>query len=345
MKPKTVIAISGGIDSLVAASLLKERGHHLLGVHFFTGYQDLSREQVQGVAQQLNIPLEIVDVSSLFRRSVVDYFVATYKNGKTPNPCLVCNPDIKFGAVMTVTRRMGADWLATGHYARIHRYSDGTCRLFKGKDGRKDQSYFLAFLSQVQLSRALFPLGSMTKAVVRRLGAERGLAPVEGRESQDVCFIKGSCQKFLVERGGIDPRSGPITDVHGRIIGTHSGLYQFTVGQRRGINCPASEPYYVIDINPWENRLVVGFKADLPVSRCRLSDVRWIGRPPSLEGVRVMVRIRYRHQAVSAKFEPDESGGGMLLFDTPEPAVTPGQGAVFYRESEVLGGGWIERCR
>ncbi|AOY59156.1 MULTISPECIES: tRNA 2-thiouridine(34) synthase MnmA [Desulfococcus] len=344
MKPRTAIAISGGIDSLVAASLLQERGHRLMGIHFFTGYQDLSMEQVQGAARQLNIPLEIVDVGDLFHRRVVDYFVTTYQKGLTPNPCLVCNPDVKFGAVMTIARQMGADWMATGHYARIRRYPDGTCRLFKGRDSRKDQSYFLAFLSQVQLSRALFPLGSMTKTAVRRLGAERGLSPIEGRESQDVCFIKGSCRKFLVERGGIEPRPGPISDVHGRIIGTHSGLHQFTVGQRKGINCPASEPYYVIDTVPGENRLVVGFRTEMGVSRCRLSSIRWIGRPPSGR-IRLRARIRYRHQAVPATFEPDDRGGGTLLFDAPEPAVTPGQGAVFYRESEVLGGGWIERYR
>lgn len=344
MKSKTAIALSGGIDSLVAASLLKDRGHRLFGIHFFTGYEDLPPDRMTRVARQLNIPLEVVDVSDVFRRAVVDYFVETYEKGKTPNPCLVCNPAIKFGAVMALAEKMGADRMATGHYARVFRDPAGPFRLFKGVDTKKDQSYFLAFLSQAQLSRALFPLGDMTKTAVRRFAAENGLVPAEDRESQDVCFIKASYGKFLVETGRVVPRPGPISDAGGRVIGTHSGLHQFTVGQRRGINCPAAEPYYVLEIDPRENRLVVGFKADLPVSRCRLSNVMWVARAP--EGaVRVTVRVRYRHQAVRAVFEPGSGGSGTLVFDSPEPAVTPGQGAVFYREDEVLGGGWIERYR
>ena len=190
----------------------------------------------------------------------------------------------------------------------------------------------------------MFPLGGMTKATVRDIAADRGLVPAEARESQDVCFIKESYGKFLVETGGVAPRPGPISDASGRVIGSHSGLHQYTVGQRRGINCPASAPYYVLEVDPRENRLVVGFKEDLPVSRCRLSGVRWIGVPPD-GPVRVEVRVRYRHRAVPAVFEPEGVGSGGLVFDSPEPAVTPGQGAVFYRGEELLGGGWIERYR
>lgn len=344
MKPRTAIALSGGIDSLVAASLLKDRGHRLFGIHFSTGYEDLPPGHISRVAHQLDIPLEMVDVSDVFRRMVVDYFVGTYQRGKTPNPCLVCNPVIKFGFVLAFAEKMGASSLATGHYARIVEDADGTRHLLKGVDPKKDQSYFLGFLSQAQLSRARFPLGGMTKTAVRQLAADRGLAPAEQRESQDICFIKASYGKFLVETGRVVPRPGPISDAEGHVIGTHSGLHQFTVGQRRGINCPASEPYYVLDMDPRDNRLVVGFKADLPVSRCGLSDVRWIGHPPRVP-IRLAVRVRYRHQAVAAVFDPGSGGSGTLAFNSPEPAVTPGQGAVFYCGEEVLGGGWIERYR
>ncbi len=344
MNRKTAIALSGGIDSLVAAYLLKARRHDLLGIHFATGYEDVPTEHVAQLARGLDIPLEVVDIGDLFARSVVAYFVETYALGKTPNPCLVCNPIIKFGAVMDIAETMGAAFLATGHYARVVRDAGGRCRLFKGRDRQKEQSYFLAFLSQAQLARTLFPLGGMTKTEVRRLADRHGLVPAEGRESQDVCFIKTSYERFLVENGKLVPRPGPISDASGRVIGTHPGLHRFTVGQRRGINCPAREPYYVLEIDPGENRLVVGFKEKLPAAGCRLSGVRWIGRPPA-GPVRLAVRIRYRHQAVPAVFEPGGGAEGTLAFDHPEPAVTPGQGAVFYREDEVLGGGWIEGRR
>jgi tRNA-specific 2-thiouridylase len=344
MTPKTAIALSGGIDSLVAACLLKEQGHRLLGIHFSTGYESLLPDRIHSVARQLDIPLEILDVSDLFRRNVVDYFVGTYQAGMTPNPCLVCNPVVKFGAVLRRAEAMGAASLATGHYVRVRQGSDGAPRLFRGLDRSKDQSYFLAFLRRSQLSRALFPLGGLTKDAVRRIAAEKGLAPTERRESQDVCFIRDSYGEFLRRTGRVPLRPGPIVDAGGRVIGAHKGLHQFTVGQRRGINCPAKEPYYVLALDPCANRLVVGFKKDLAVRRCRLSGVRWIARPPG-GGVRLMVRIRYRHTAVPAVFEPAAGGEGMLVFDRPETAVTPGQGAVFYREDEVLGAGWIERYR
>lgn len=341
---KTAIALSGGVDSLVAAALLKDRGHTLLGIHFTTGYNDVSPDRIDQIARRLEIPLEFVDVGEPFRRKVIDYFIRSYREGKTPNPCLVCNSVIKFGAVLAEAERLGARLLATGHYARIQRDGEGRCRMMRGVDPDKDQSYFLAFLSQAQLSRAVFPLGGLTKAGVRRLAEERGLIPAKRRESQDVCFISSSCGRFLEQEGGITPLPGPIADAAGRILGTHPGLHHFTVGQRRGINCPASAPYYVLDLDPRKNRLVVGFKSELPVDRCRLSGVHWIVPPPE-SPVRLSVRIRYRHQAVPAVFSPEEGGWGTMVFDRPEAAVTPGQGAVFYSGELVLGGGWIERYR
>ncbi|GBC61086.1 tRNA 2-thiouridine(34) synthase MnmA [Desulfonema ishimotonii] len=344
MKPLTAIALSGGIDSLVAAHLLKVKGHRLIGIHFTTGYETVSPDQVRDIARQLGIPVKIMDCSAAFRSCVVDYFIDTYRRGQTPNPCMICNPAIKFGTVADFARTLGADRLATGHYARVRRdeKDTGRCRLLKGADRKKDQSYFLAFLNQAQLAAASFPLGEMTKSEVRQLAAEAGLTPTEGRESQDICFIPDSYGDFLVRQGGVIPRPGPIADISGRQIGEHKGLHLFTVGQRRGINCPASEPYYVVRTDVRHNRLIVGLKQDLLCPECRVSRINWIAPQPD-GPIRAEVRIRYRHKAVPAEIIPQEDQTAVVRFEKPESAVTPGQGAVFYREDEVLGGGLIQR--
>jgi tRNA-specific 2-thiouridylase len=273
----------------------------------------------------------------------VDYFAAAYQDGETPNPCLVCNPKIKFGVLLEAARRRGATHLATGHYARVARAPSGAYRLYKGVDAAKDQSYFLARLSPDQLSHACFPLGPLTKDRVRELAARAGLAPVARRESQDVCFIRGAnYADFVVNITGRHPRPGDIVDGAGNRVGRHNGLHRFTVGQRRGINCPASRPYYVVRIDTRRNRLVVGFKDELQVDRCRVRDINWIVDAPS-GPIAVDTRIRYRHHAVAATLRPHGADRAGIRFQRPQAAVTPGQGAVFYRGDEVLGSGWIER--
>ena len=356
MKPLTAIAVSGGIDSLMAAHLLKEKGHRVIGIHFITGYEDTISEngpndhplhsyKIFSIADQLKIDIEIIDCRKAFKKTVVDYFIETYQAGLTPNPCMVCNPFIKFGTVFDFARKSGASKLATGHYARIAEDSRGKIHLYKGVDAKKDQSYFLARLTQLHLAGARFPLGTMKKTNVVRLANQKGFRPVTRKESQDVCFIQGkNYGDFLAGQQGFEPKPGLIQDVRGRIIGEHKGLHLFTIGQRRGINCPAAEAYYVIRMDTRQNVLTVGFKKDVFVSQCRVEDINWIQETPN-RPVRVHTRVRYRHTAAASRLTPVDEKSAMVYFEKPQEAVTPGQCAVFYKDDEVLGGGWISQDR
>jgi len=358
--PKTAILLSGGVDSLVAAHILKQNGHDVIGIHFVTGYEKplqekgLSPAMESGsysdaaaqhtaslLSDQLNIPIEIMDCRQAFQSRVVDYFTRTYAEGKTPNPCLVCNPLIKFGTVFAFAESMGAKQLATGHYARVHIDPKGGCRLLCGKDQAKDQSYFLAMLPQDKLSKVIFPLGDMTKQDTQNMARQSGLIPVSPRESQDVCFIhENQYGDFLLQQPGFNAAPGPIKDTWGNIIGQHPGLHLFTIGQRRGINCPAKEPYYVIGIDPKNNCLTVGFKQDLLARACMVKKINWISPQPDTE-IDVSTRVRYRHKAAPSRLTPMGDKQAEIIFNQPQSALTPGQGAVFYRGEEVLGGGFI----
>ncbi|MBT8338717.1 MAG: tRNA 2-thiouridine(34) synthase MnmA [Desulfatitalea sp.] len=359
MPPVTAIALSGGIDSMVAAALLKDQGRPLIALHFLTGYEtgaaangsgnatmrqleQSARRNLQPLADQLDIPLFIIDLRKEFKSRVVAYFVAAYDQGVTPNPCLVCNPLIKFDILYNEAVARGARRMASGHYARIDPVDSGRMRLRQGVDAQKDQSYFLSRLSQTQLARIDLPLGSLTKAQTRRIALDKALKPISAQESQDVCFIKEpSYDAFLSRQPGFKPREGPIEDVQGRPIGRHQGLHRFTIGQRRGINCPADAPYYVVRLDHHRNCLVVGGKTDLLRPSCRVSGINWIAPPPA-SAIRVSARIRYRHRAVAATLDPIDEVQAEVRFDQAQSAVTPGQGAVFYSGQEVLGGGWIQ---
>ena len=361
MAPIVAVALSGGIDSLVSAVLLKDRGYTIIGLHFLSGYEAGSplatrhverpvleaiesgaSRKMRTLIQQLDIPIHVIDLSKSFQTIVVDYFLDTYRSGKTPSPCLACNPQIKFDLLFKKAKALGAGAIATGHYARIVEDSDGYRHLLRGRDAIKDQSYFLARLNQKQLTTAMLPLGDMTKKQTRRIARRRGLVPVNAQESQDVCFIKeGSYSDFIHRQPGFSSRPGPIEDIHGRLIGEHSGLYRFTIGQRRGINCPAAEPYYVVRIEPQRNRLVVGHKMDLLSSSCRVVGINWI-EPLPQKPFNALIQLRYRHQGALGHISPVSCDTVDITFEEPEPAVTPGQGAVFYDGDKVLGGGWIE---
>lgn len=353
--------MSGGIDSLMTAALLKDQGHQLIGLHFITGFESYlqtrstrhsrdidflnienqSRRRLTPMIEQLDIPLHIIDLRNEFQSHVVAYFTHTYQMGKTPNPCLQCNPTIKFGLLLEKAEQLGATHIATGHYARLESEPGGRVRLLRGVDQHKDQSYFLARLSQHQLRSALMPLGNLTKDQTREMAQEMGLQPADTQESQDICFIKNSTYgEFLKLQPGFAAQPGPITDIRGSELGRHNGLHLFTIGQRRGINCPAAEPYYVVRIDPENNRLVVGQKKDLPTHSFEAEGINWIAPAPQAS-FQVKVRVRYRHQPVPATLNPVDKDTAQVVFDTPHPAVTPGQGAVFYRADEVLGGGWI----
>ena len=324
------------------------------------GTREMICEGIYDIGRQVGIPTEIIDCSSDFKSKVVDYFVQTYLKGLTPNPCLMCNPQIKFGTVLSKVLLLGADALATGHYAQISRDPAAKYHLYKGIDPQKDQSYFLAFLSQSQLSKAMFPLSGYTKPLVRKIASENGLKPPASDESQDVCFIRGvSYSDFLqkhsqgmnLESGDEFSQTGPIEDVDGKRIGTHSGLHQFTIGQRKGINCPASQPYYVVEIDKKRNCLIVGFKEHLYKDECLVSGINWIAEPPYHSqrpddweySSTVHIRVRYRHEAVPCRVITVNESTAKIQFKTSQSAVTPGQGAVFYSGNEVLGGGWIDR--
>ena len=347
MKPLMAVALSGGIDSLIATKILIQQGHPVVGIHFVTGYENpvhpSPRKLAELLSSRLGIDVYAMDAVQPFQETVVNYFVRTYLSGLTPNPCMVCNPLIKFGTVLDYARSLGASHLATGHYARIASDANGIRRLFKGIDPVKDQSYFLSRMTQTQLAHACFPLGGMTKTQVIQLAKDLELQPVQHGESQDICFIKGRTYgQFLMNQKGFVSPSGPIVTVAGKIIGEHAGLHLFTIGQRRGINCPAAQPYYVVRLDRKTDTLVVGFKSDLLAFSCRVSDINWIAGPQAFPA-RVYTRLRYRSQAVgSTLYRGGPDGGVAVVFDDPQPSITPGQGAVFYREDgEVMGGGWI----
>jgi tRNA-specific 2-thiouridylase len=357
VKAVAAIALSGGIDSLVTAHLLKKEGHPLLGLHFVTGFEpwmpqppdtpaatarlDMVKARMAPLAAQLDLPIEVVDLRAAFRLTVIDYFTTGYAQGRTPNPCLVCNPGIKFGVLLAHARQRGAELLATGHYARIMRDSEGPPRLFKGVDPVKDQSYFLARLTADQLARARFPLGGLTKADTRAIARQEGLEPLAHKESQDICFIRdGAYRDFLNRQPGFCTAPGPVVDTAGNHLGTHQGLHRYTIGQRRGIGIPGPVPYYVVRIEPQTHRLVVGPKDALYRRSCRVEAINWIGGPPQ-GPLTVAVRIRYRHRAAVARLVPRSDLSVDIFFTEPQKAVTPGQGAVFYAGEEVLGGGWI----
>lgn len=363
---KAAVAISGGIDSLYTAHLLIEAGYDVEGIHFITGYEPggdtallpsgqqseklISHcpcsstviHEMNHVADQLGIRIHIIDCSDVFQNKVVDYFVTSYQAGKTPSPCLACNPTVKFGALLNFSRELGAGFLATGHYAKIDRDETNTCHLHKGEDPRKDQSYFLAFLSQEQLKQAKFPLGDKRKSEIIQRAKQAGLSPVTKKESQDICFITGNdYKKFLLNCPDFSTSPGPIKTLEGVEIGRHQGLHSFTIGQRKGINCPGPAPYYVLKLEGKTNSLIVGFKEDLLASSCNVSGISWINKPPG-STIQLTTYIRYRHSGAASALTLTENNTGIITFDTPVSAITPGQGAVFYSGSEVLGGGWID---
>ncbi len=345
---KTVaLALSGGIDSALSAFLLKKEGFRVIGLHADFGYSPESPlPWLERITSFLDIPLEVFSIKGFFQQKVVDYFISEYALGRTPNPCVVCNPLIKFDLLYQKGLDLGADFFATGHYARIVPAHWGKGQtIARGLDIVKDQSYFLHRVRPQNLNRILFPLGPWTKDKVRARAGEIGL-PINPRgESQDICFLpKGGYREFFLKQNPPNLiRSGDIVDLDGKKLGTHQGLFAYTVGQRRGLGLPAKEPYYVVQMDPDLNRLVIGGKKDLESSGCYLSDVCFLSRPPEVDGLEIMVQVRYKHKAAKAHLRLGEDQKLEIHFQNPQKAVTPGQAAVLYWEDQVLGGGWIEK--
>lgn len=347
------VALSGGVDSATAAALLVEAGHRVVGLTMrlydargttaavgrCCGPRDV--EDARRVAAHLDIPFYVCNYEDEFRARVVDDFVAEYVAGRTPNPCVRCNQHIKFTPLLRRARALGCEKLATGHYARIERGSDGVLRVARARDRQKDQSYFLFNMPAAALPVVEFPLGGMTKDEVRAHARRLGLPNCDKPESQEICFVPdGDYAAFVAARA--DTTVGEIVDMDGRVLGAHDGVHRFTVGQRRGLGVSAGdgEPRYVVAVDALTRRVTVGAPAALERAAIDVGELRWAGAPPSLP-LRASVQIRYRHAPAPATIAV-ENERARVTFDAPERAPAPGQAAVFYDGETVLGGGFIE---
>lgn len=338
---KVGIAMSGGVDSSVSASILKQQGHEVHGFFMKLPLPGVEEHlgRVRAVAGKLGIPLETVDMEERFTGQVMNVFINTYRQGQTPNPCIICNRRIKFGALQEHMRGLGMDKMATGHYARIGRTRDGNPAVRRGLDDTKDQSYFLCRLTTEQLEHVILPLGGYSKAEVYGMAGEIGLAGVHGPESQDICFLAGrSVAEFFADQG-IEEKPGDIVASQGQIIGRHRGLWRYTIGQRRGLGLPDATPWYVRRLDETHNRVIVCKHEELITCQAPVRDVRWIGSPPAAwQG---LVRIRGRHFPSPATVEKKSGNGYLITFENPQRAVTPGQFAAFYEDGLIIGSGVI----
>jgi tRNA-specific 2-thiouridylase len=367
---KIAVAMSGGVDSSAAAAILKEQGHELVGftMQLWNQRRGLSVDEngdplpsrccslddvydARRVAEELGFPFYVLNLEKEFERDVVQPFVDSYLSGETPIPCVACNSRLKFAALDKLGASLGCERVATGHYARVE--LDETTkryRLLRGRDPQKDQSYFLWELNQDQLSRALFPLGEMSKPDARDAARRHALAVAEKKESQEICFVSdgdyaGFIDRYLAAQNQSDrlPGAGAIVTANGSVVGNHSGLHHYTIGQRRGLGIADSKALYVIGIDPGKNRVIAGYQDELLSDEFTAAGVNWIAFDNPTRAVRAEVRVRYRHTASPATIVPRPENRARIKFDEPQRAITPGQATVFYLGDEVIGGGWILR--
>jgi len=365
---KIAVAMSGGVDSSAAAAMLKAEGHDLVGftMQLWNQRRGLSTGEdgeplpsrccslddvydARRVAEGLGFPFYVLNLERDFERDVVAPFVQSYLEGETPIPCVACNSRLKFASLDRMALSVGCEKVATGHYARV-RFDEGSgrYRLLRGRDGRKDQSYFLWELTQEQLSRSLFPLGELTKGEVREAARRHGLNVAAKPESQEICFVPdgdyaGFIDRYLEAEGREDerPPGGEIVDAEGRVVASHAGVHRYTVGQRRGIGVSRPLPLYVVSVDAEANRVVVGHEDELLSHEFTAAGINWVAFDEPAREVRADVRVRYRHQEAPATVIPLGGARVRVRFDEPQRAITPGQATVFYRGEEVLGGGWI----
>ncbi|MSQ14767.1 MAG: tRNA 2-thiouridine(34) synthase MnmA [Dehalococcoidia bacterium] len=354
-KGKVVVAMSGGVDSAVAAALLHSEGYDVVGItmRLWTLERDdipaphrtccsvESVEDAQRVCEVLGIPHYFMNFERPFKTHVVDYFTSEYARGRTPNPCLACNQYVKFDALMDKAVALGAEYLATGHYARIA-HDDGGYRLLRAIDPEKDQSYVLYTLTQEEMKRLLLPIGGYLKPEIRKIAGDFNLPLADKPDSQDICFVPDRDYKsFVAER--VVTRNGPIVDISGKTIGTHKGIINYTVGQRHGLGIASPQRLYVLDIDAENNTVIVGSEEDLLCQGLIAEESCFIsGERPGFP-MRASVKLRYRAADVEAELYPSDSGRVEVRFIEPQRAVSPGQAAVFYQGDEVIGGGTIAR--
>lgn len=351
---RVVVAMSGGVDSSVAAALLVEQGYEVIGMMMrlwsepnCDGEEAANRCCTPGqmadarrIADQLNIPFYVLDTQAHFRQTIVQYFIDEHAQGRTPNPCIQCNRQIRFSYLLEQALALDANYLATGHYARIRQTEVGY-QLLKGIDETKDQSYVLHVLNQEKMAHTLFPVGEYTKAEVRELACKFGLPVASKHDSQDLCFLHdGDYRRFLREYGPAQS-PGPIVDGNGRTLGQHTGLTNYTIGQRKGLGISAPIPLYVLQKDAEQNALIVGTRDELGQQSLTASDVNWLAGAPPTQPITAQVKIRYKAKGVAARVEDVGNGRVRVHFQEPVFGITAGQGAVFYDGDICLGGGII----
>ena len=352
-KPTVVVAMSGGVDSSVAAALLVEQGYQVIGMMLRLWSESGSEADnrcctpdsmalARRVAAKLDIPFYAVDVQERFYDVVVQSFIEGYLQGNTPNPCIMCNKQIRWGFLMDRARAFGADYMATGHYARVEHASGGPARLLRGIDPGKDQSYVLSVLGQEQLCSTLLPIGGYPKAQVRAMAMDLGLPVAMRPDSQDLCFLaRSDYRSFLKRNAAQSVKPGKIVDTSGQVVGEHQGLAFYTIGQRKGLGIAAPEPLYVLRKDMESNTLVVGLERDLGRRELTASSVNWISGSPPAAPLRSQVKIRYKAVEAWATVTPQSGNCAAVVFEQPMRDITSGQRAVFYQGEECLGGGTI----
>ncbi|HLY25854.1 MAG TPA: tRNA 2-thiouridine(34) synthase MnmA [Aggregatilineales bacterium] len=359
MSKRVVVAMSGGVDSSVAAALLVQQGYEVIGMMMrlwsedgdgATGYNRCctpdQMSDARRIADGLSIPFYVLDTRNVFKNTIVSYFIDQHSQGNTPNPCLECNRHIRFEWLLNNALALDADYLATGHYARVRQTGDGDYQLLKGLDDAKDQSYVLSVMGQEQLSHVLFPVGEYAKPQVREIAAQMGLGVASKHDSQDLCFLAdGDYRRFLRQHSPRTAEAGPIVNRAGEVLGQHTGLPDYTIGQRKGLGIQSPDPLFVLGSDPARNALIVGTRAELGTKRLMASRVNWITGQAPAAPIRAEVKIRYKAKPALASVTPLPEGRVLVEFDEPVRDATPGQGAVFYNGDVCLGGGIITRAK
>jgi tRNA-specific 2-thiouridylase len=356
-KTRVVVGMSGGVDSSATAALLLEQGFDVVGITLKLWPQDcVSRAEdkccgpqavtdARAVCHKLGIPYYLIDEAEQFQTKVIQYFADEYKAGRTPNPCVMCNQNLKFGRLLDRADQLGARFIATGHFARLERSADaGRTLLKRGRDLRKDQSYFLFSLRQGQLSRAMFPLGEKTKSDTREVARHCNLKTADKEESMEICFVPDNDYgRFLQQANLAQKHRGEIVDLHGHVLGHHDGIEFYTIGQRKGLGISSSKPHYVVELDAERNRVIVGDDSALDRDEFSVDRCNWIPFDTPPESLQVTAKIRYNHAGTAATVTPQPGGRAAVKLHCPQRAITPGQAAVFYQDDLVVGGGWITR--